>query len=196
MCLSSVMPASWRQVCDREGTLLSVLNPASVSRPKYIGRPMEISQSDTEVISPGDTGFRQISVSPPLGIWTVTKQKNRTLNVKHKFLFYSKSSFVFPSKLVEFHSSCFNFSHVTFVSMRAVWVERLRSLGTGATATIFAMQMQWAVSSCLGDRNVPFWISLTSQKIPSGKTFQGDSFNFSVGTIISILPPQTDQVLT
>lgn len=75
MCLSSVMPASRRQVCDREGTLLSVLNPASVSRLEYIGRPMEISQSDTEVISPGDTGFRQISVSPPLGIWTVKKRK-------------------------------------------------------------------------------------------------------------------------
>ena len=50
-----------------------MLNPASVSRVEYIGRPMEISQSDTEVISPGDTGFRQISVSPPLGIWTVKK---------------------------------------------------------------------------------------------------------------------------
>lgn len=134
-----------------------MLNPASASRLEYIGRPMEISQSDTEVISPGDTGFRQISVSPPLGIWTVMekkkREKKRTLNVKHNCLFYSKSSFVFSSKLVEFHSSCFNFSHVTFISMRVVWVERLRPLGTGAT--VLAMQMQWAVSSCLGDHHVP-----------------------------------------
>lgn len=55
--------------------MLSVLNPASVSRLEYIGRPMEISQSDTEVMSPGDTGLRQISVSPPLGIWGVKKER-------------------------------------------------------------------------------------------------------------------------
>lgn len=174
MCLSSVMPASWRQVCDREGTLLSVLNPASVSRLEYIGRPMEISQSDTEVISPGDTGFRQISVSPPLGIWAVKKKtKKTTLKVKHSCLFYSKSSFVFSSKLVEFHNRCFNFSHVTFVSMRAVWVERLRSLGTGTAATILAVQMQWAVSSCLGNSHVTFWISLRSVKNTSWQDFPG-----------------------
>lgn len=59
--------------------MLSVLNPASVSGLEYIGRPMEISQSDTEVISPGETGFRQISVSPPLGIWAEEKEKEKAL---------------------------------------------------------------------------------------------------------------------
>lgn len=52
-----------------------MLNPASVSRLEYIGRPMEISQSETEVMSPGDTGLRQISVSPPLGIWGGKKER-------------------------------------------------------------------------------------------------------------------------
>lgn len=35
----------------------------------YMGRPMEISQSDTDETHPGERGFLQISVSPPLGIW-------------------------------------------------------------------------------------------------------------------------------
>lgn len=56
-----------------------MLNPASVSRLEYIGRPMEISQSDTEVMSPGDRGLRQISVSPPLGIWRVKKERKENL---------------------------------------------------------------------------------------------------------------------
>lgn len=68
MCLSSVMPASWRQVWDREGTWPSVLKPASVRALAYMGRPMETSQSDTDETHPGDRGFLQISVSPPLGI--------------------------------------------------------------------------------------------------------------------------------
>lgn len=75
MCLSSVMPASWRQVWDREGTWPSVLNPASVRVLVYMGRPMEISQSDTDETHPGEKGFLQISVSPPLGIW-VNKERH------------------------------------------------------------------------------------------------------------------------
>lgn len=92
---------------------------------------MEISQSDTEVMSPGDTGLRQISVSPPLGIWGGKKERTENSNVKHICLFYKSfvCLFVFSSKLVEFHGRCSNFSHVTFVSMRVVWAERLRSLG-------------------------------------------------------------------
>lgn len=48
MCLSSVMPASWRQVWDREGTWPRVLKPASERALAYMGRPMETSQSDTD----------------------------------------------------------------------------------------------------------------------------------------------------
>lgn len=54
---------------DREGTWPSVLNPAAVRVLVYMGRPMEISQSDTDETHPGEKGFLQISVSPPLGIW-------------------------------------------------------------------------------------------------------------------------------
>lgn len=68
MCLSSAMPASRRQVWDREGTWLSALKPASERALVYMGRPMETSQSDTDATHPGDRGFLQISVSPPLGI--------------------------------------------------------------------------------------------------------------------------------
>jgi hypothetical protein len=34
-----------------------------------MGRPMEMSQSFMDATHPGDRGFLQISVSPPLGIW-------------------------------------------------------------------------------------------------------------------------------
>jgi len=123
MCLSSVMPASWRQVCDREGTLLSVLNPASVSGLEYMGRPMEISQSDTEVISPGDTGFRQISVSPPLGIWTEKKKKERKqhLHVKHTACFTASLLFFFQAgRIWQQMYQFFSLTHASLVGMRVV----------------------------------------------------------------------------
>lgn len=60
---------------DREGTWPSELKPASVRVVVYMGRPMEISQSDTDETHPGERGFLQISVSPPLGIW-VKKESN------------------------------------------------------------------------------------------------------------------------
>lgn len=40
-----------------------------------MGRPMETSQSDTDETHPGERGFLQISVSPPLGIW-INKESN------------------------------------------------------------------------------------------------------------------------
>jgi hypothetical protein len=46
-----------------------VLNPASERVLVYMGRPMEMSQSFMDATHPGDRGFLQISVSPPLGIW-------------------------------------------------------------------------------------------------------------------------------
>lgn len=105
-----------------------MLNPASVSGLEYIGRPMEISQSDTEVISPGETGFRQISVSPPLGIWAEEKKKEKalTLNI---LLVLLHVIFCSSSKPVEFNSRCYSFS----LSQDACWyesglrAERLRS---------------------------------------------------------------------
>lgn len=84
MCLSSVMPASWRQVWDREGTWPSVLNPASVRALVYMGRPMETSQSDTDETHPGERGFLQISVSPPLGIWI--KKESNFIKTWHRLL--------------------------------------------------------------------------------------------------------------
>lgn len=77
ICLSSVMPASWSEVCDREGTLLKSLIPAALRETEYIGRPTETSQSVMEEIFPGDTGFRQISVRPPLGICSKRRKKKQ-----------------------------------------------------------------------------------------------------------------------
>lgn len=57
------------------------------------------------------------------------KRKNREPLMLSTFACFTSLLFVFSSKLVEFHSRCSNFSHVTFVSMRVVWAERLRSLG-------------------------------------------------------------------
>lgn len=47
LCLSSVMPASWRQVGQSSCTWPRVLKPASERALAYMGRPMETSQSDT-----------------------------------------------------------------------------------------------------------------------------------------------------
>lgn len=66
---------------DREGTWPSELNPASVRALVYMGRPMEISHSDTDDTQLGDRGFLQISVSPPLGIWR--KKENSVGKTPH-----------------------------------------------------------------------------------------------------------------
>lgn len=106
--------------------MLSVLNPASVSGLEYIGRPMEISQSDTEVISPGETGFRQISVSPPLGIWAEEKEKEKALTLN---TLLGLLQVICSSKLVEFNSRCCSFSLLRDACWyeSGLWAERLRS---------------------------------------------------------------------
>lgn len=56
--------------------MLRSLTPAAMRELEYIGSPIETSQSVMDVICPGDTGFRQISVRPPLGI--CRKEKKTT----------------------------------------------------------------------------------------------------------------------
>lgn len=115
-----------------------MLNPASVSGLEYMGRPMEISQSDTEVISPGDTGFRQISVSPPLGIWTEKKKKERkqNLHVKHTACFTASLLFCFQAGRIQQQMyQFFSLMHAMLVGVRVVCGQKGWA---GAVVTVWA----------------------------------------------------------
>lgn len=67
-CLSSRTPASHTLLSVNTATWLSVSTPAAASILVYMGRPMEVSQSETVLMLPETTGFRHISVKPPEGI--------------------------------------------------------------------------------------------------------------------------------
>lgn len=94
ICLSSIIPMLRKWVCERAGTLFNAVNPASNRGRAYIGRPIDISQSETDEICPGDTGFLQISVRPPLGIyknwqkWWIINSTDFTH--KHHLVFINK----------------------------------------------------------------------------------------------------------
>lgn len=73
---SSRTPASHALLSVNKATRLSVSIPAVARVVEYMGRPMEMSQSETVLMFPKVGGFRHISVKPPEGIWVTQWFKN------------------------------------------------------------------------------------------------------------------------
>lgn len=79
-CLSSRTPASRAPLSVSEETRPSVSTPAAARDEAYMGRPMEVSQSETLLMLPEGWGLLHISVKPPDGIWATDKHDLKRAN--------------------------------------------------------------------------------------------------------------------